>query len=228
MPQQPIYQHDYTRAMHRSGPDSKTPGKWVPCLAKEECTLKGETPHNNLGVLKETQNWAGRRSQQDVTDEDVSAYKAAVLQGKVEETRRPLESLEDKKKRLGKEKLTTPPVQKPKAEKPAPARTPSFADLKPAVSTVSKPARPASVTATVRQMLLKPYQYDRLLELVESNGLGYRANKQVNGATFGFGKRVVYLSNIEFTGPREKIEYVMRRMNNLTSTDTASIIGFFD
>lgn len=84
----------------------KNAGQWVTCIANK-CPLGGA--HVEEQTFKEIQDWAGRRAAVDVTAQDYADYMSAVLAGRLEQDRRPMETLDEKRARVGGERVTKDP-----------------------------------------------------------------------------------------------------------------------
>ena len=83
----------------------KRTGQWVTCLApKGECPLGGH--HVDEFELKKVQVWAGRRAFNDLNADDYKDYLKSKVAGTLEQDKRPMETLEAKKERLGKDDLS--------------------------------------------------------------------------------------------------------------------------
>lgn len=91
----------------------KRAGQWVTCLApKGECPLGGH--HVDEMELKKVQEWAGRRAFVDLNADDYKDYLKSKIAGTLEQDKRELETLEEKRARLGEDQI----VQKPKKRQP--------------------------------------------------------------------------------------------------------------
>lgn len=91
----------------------KRAGQWVTCLApKGECPLGGH--HVDEMELKKVQEWAGRRAFVDLNADDYKDYLKSKVAGTLEQDKRELETLEEKRARLGEDQI----VQKPKKKQP--------------------------------------------------------------------------------------------------------------
>lgn len=82
----------------RSG---KKAGQWVKCQAQDAHTCPLGGAHVLEGTLKDVQQWAGRRAWVDLTQKDYEDYLQSKIRGTLEQDRKPLETLEEKKARLG-------------------------------------------------------------------------------------------------------------------------------
>ena len=86
----------------------KKQGQWVDCIAEPgQCRLNGGL-HVEESTLKEVQAWAGRRAWVDLTLKDYEDYLQSQIRGTLEQDRRPMETLEQKLERLGKDRVTVP------------------------------------------------------------------------------------------------------------------------
>lgn len=85
--------------MHIAGSGVRQ-GEWLPCVAFNKCQF-GDNTHADKGFLQEVQTWSGKRKFGDVTLSDYYSYMVAEMEGKLEATRKPLESIEQRKARLG-------------------------------------------------------------------------------------------------------------------------------
>lgn len=90
----------------------KRAGQWVTCLATGTCPLGGH--HVDEVELKKVQVWAGRRAFVDLNADDYKDYLKSKIAGTLEQDKRELETLEEKRARLGEDQI----VQKPKNKQP--------------------------------------------------------------------------------------------------------------
>lgn len=88
----------YSSKQHIAASGAKA-GQWVKCIAQGNCRLGGL--HVEERTLKEVQDWAGRRAYADLTQKDYEDYLQSQIRGTLEQDKRPMETLEEKRERIG-------------------------------------------------------------------------------------------------------------------------------
>lgn len=85
---------------HIAGSGAKK-GQWVNCTTSPSACPLGGTIHADSRLIEKVRDWSGRRAYSDVNLQDYKDYMQSEIAGTLEADRKPLETLEEKKARLG-------------------------------------------------------------------------------------------------------------------------------